>query len=362
MKQIKLGDLVLFKTHPYVHKIDPIKISANAQLIPPILNVDEVIYSDIDRTNVLKVKGRFYNSISNKFESIWFNIDEVILFKSIEDVDEVFELFSKCTLKSSVDELKKLKAIHQVDNGLSKSSSSSTLNHLPPVFILLEEKDIEIRGNKKIKDVSNIGYRVKWFNPKTGSFSEDILPKNIMKKVSDTGDESRIVDAIENKYIYQYELLKPVLDRPNDLNIENTIIRMIDLRYNHFSIVIKFFDILFNKEFELTIDEARPILEKQSKLFSDYFFNKHPKLIMDNFVYPYEFQFKTRHLYTITYVNNFGEKKARCIVVLRILEPNLNEKNNDDGKMIEAFCLLRKEIRYFWTKRIVQMFESVFSF
>ncbi|MDQ1150333.1 hypothetical protein QE382_002317 [Sphingobacterium zeae] len=358
MKKIKLGDLLLFKTHPYVHNIDPIKISANALFISPIINVIEIAYRDYTKTDITKIRGVFYNSNINKFEKLWFNVDELVLFKGSDDcMQDEFALFSKYTLRSTVDELKKLKSIYQVDNGSSKSSSSSTLNHLPPVFLILEQKEIEIEGNKKLKDFSDEGFKVKWFNPKTNLFSEDILPKSILAKVSDNEDEKAIIEAIDNKYIYEYELPKIIVDKSKNLKIENSIFRIVDVRYNHLSIIIVIFDILLNKEIELLIEEARPIISKPSKLFSDYFFNKHPKLVQNKFIYPYEFDFKVNHLYNITYINSFGEKKVRCIVVYKILQPDLNEENNN-GKIIEAFCLLRNEIRYFWTKRIVQMFES----
>lgn len=362
MKRFKLGDLVLFKTHPYIHKIHSIKISANALLTPPIMNIIEILYSDSSKSNISKVRGVFYNSNTNKFERIWFNYEELLLFKDGDDfIKNDFQHFSKYTLRSTLDELRKEKSIHQVDNGYNKSSSSSTLNHLPPIFLLLEEKEIMVEGNKKLKDFSEKGYKVKWFNPKTNSFSEDILPSCVLLKVSNDSDESLIINAIDNKYIYEYKLEKTIKDITNGLVISNSLFKVIDLRYNHYSIIIKIFDILLNKELEILIDEIKPILNSPSKLFSEYFFNKHPRLEEERFIYPYEFDFKIKHLYYITYVNNHGEKSVRCIIVYRKMEPNLKEENND-GQLIEAFCLLRNDIRYFWTKRIVQMFESNIRF
>lgn len=354
---MELGCLVVFKTHAYTYNINPIKISANALLTPPIMIVDQLTFNDVGKKSISKVRCRFYNSSTNKIEEEWFDLQELQLLNtdSGQLSDSTYEQFGRYTLKSCIHELKKLKAVFQIENTQTKSFATSFLNHLPPVFVATDSVSLSIKGNSKLKDFCSTGYKVKWFNPDSGKFREDILPAIVLAKLGEIEDISIINQAIEEKWIYLYKLDNPIVIPTTEKTLSDSLFRVIDVRYNHVSVIIKVRDMLLNKEFEMPLEKFNEYIGQDIKLFNDYFVDKFPKLIGDVFLYPHEAQLEIGLIYGVTYINAQGEKTIRSIIPLRVLEPKTEE---NEGQLLEAFCLLRCEIRYFWTKRIVQLLKS----
>jgi hypothetical protein len=355
--RMNLGDLVLFKTHPYTYNLNPIKISGNALFTPPIMVIDQLSYKDLDKSKISKVRCRFYNSNVNKIEENWFQCDELELLTipSTTSFNSDYEQFGCYTLKSCIDELKKLKAIFQIENSQTKTLSTSFLNYLPPVFIVTDIVTLSAKGNLKLKDFCSTGYKVKWFSPDSGKFKEDILPQAILTKIDKSKDISFIELAIKDKSIFKYDLVNPIKIQSTDILLTQSLFRITDMRYNHISVILKVYDILLNTESEMLLEEFNNVTSARSTLYSDYFINKYPKLVGKSFLYPHEIPLKIGLIYNITYLNAQGEKTSRCIVILKIIGDDIE---SEEGKLLEAFCLLRRDIRYFWTKRIIQLSES----
>lgn len=354
---MNLGDLVLFKTHPYAYNLNPIKISGNALFTSPIMVIDQLSYKDVDKVKLSRVRCRFYNSNTNKIEENWFRCEELELLKnnSQEFFNSDFELFGSYTLKSCIDELKKLKAIFQIENSQTKTLSTSFLNYLPPVFIVIDKVTLNVKGNLQLKNFCSTGYKVKWFSPDSGKFKEDILPEIILTKINQPCDISYLESEIKAKSIYNYDLSNPINILNTNKFLANSIFRIIDIRFNHISVILKIFDIILNIEFEISLEEFLKIRTPKAKIYSDYFIDTYPKLVSNIFKYPYQVPLKEGIIYRIKYLNAQGEKTSRCVVILRTIK---EENDSEEGMLLEAFCFLRCDIRYFWTKRILQISES----
>lgn len=354
---MNLGDLVLFKTHPYTYRLNPIKISGNALFTSPIMVIDQLSYKDIDKVELSRVRCRFYNSNTNKIEENWFLSEELELLntKSQEFFNSDYEQFGSYTLKSCIDELKKLKAIFQIENSQTKTLSTSFLNYLPPVFIVIGKVTLNAKGNLQLKDFCSTGYKVKWFSPDSGKFKEDILPEIILTKINQPCDLSYLESEIKTKSIYSYDLSDPIRIQTTGKYLARSFFRIIDVRFNHISVILKIYDIILHAEFEISLEEFYKIRSPKTGLYSDYFIDKFPKLVGNTFIYPYQVLLKVGLLYSIKYLNSQGEKTSRCIVILRTI---VDENKSEEGTLLEAFCFLRCDIRYFWTKRILQLSES----
>jgi|GEM_PF-1649504 len=356
MLTIKIGDLVILKSHPYSTGITSLKISANTLLVPPIMVVDQLVYTSVQKDIPEKVRGRYYNSMRNKFEEYWFPIEMLLPIIDPEISHDVsYELYGKYTIKTCQLELTKLKANFQEENGVKKTSSASILNHLPPILILVGHSNIVIKGNLKIKDFDNEGWRMKWFNPDSGKFHEEILPSSILMKLDESPDLSLIDSYIKSSSLFKYSLESKIVF--GKVNFQYSYFKIIDMRYNHYLTIVKCFDIILNETFELPIDKLLQIAVQDNEYdFEQIFVENYPKLCDEKFIYPYDIKFELGLLYRIKYINNFGEKSIRAIIPLRMIDShNLSEydlKDKENGILIEAYCLLRREIRYFWTKRI----------
>src|SRR5690606_6749922 len=112
---------------------------------------------------------------------------------------------------------------------------------------------------------------------------EDILPAIVLAKLGEIEDISIINQAIEEKWIYLYKLDNPIVIPTTEKTLSDSLFRVIDVRYNHVSVIIKVRDMLLNKEFEMPLEKFNEYIGQDIKLFNDYFVDKFPKLIGDVF-------------------------------------------------------------------------------
>ena len=197
MSYIKIGDIFSLKNHPYTTENTQIKISALAQMTPPLLVVTEILNSsneydtETGEKKSKQVKCIFYSHKTHKFETYWFNPDQLKAIKKKYEIngdsinlheksgevntkDEIdlnnlgieapkneslFKLKKhylnrQVILKSCDYELGKQKSTFEEKENKSSQKISAHLDFLPPVLTVIDVK----------KNEDKIAY-----NPKTGN-------------------------------------------------------------------------------------------------------------------------------------------------------------------------------------------------
>lgn len=157
MQEIKLGDIVALKLHPFTATNTSIIISGDAQHISPLMVVETLIESKNiydEQTGDLKGKKQckcIWFSIHN-FEEAWISSEHLKIIKSEEQGKEekevAFEIGSFVSLKTLEIELGKRKSTLKTQGyGTKEVSMTALLSFVPPVL------QITGRGKTKVKNL-----------------------------------------------------------------------------------------------------------------------------------------------------------------------------------------------------------------
>ena len=226
VNSFSVGDIVTFKTHPLLYDF---KIKGDGKLVPPFMVVKEVFFEDYKKKIVddstgeiiaerIKYTCVFFDDNKSEFKDVVIYESMLASFKKfyiarIEDkIKEEEEHISLIDFKTKKRErLKKRSSVKitkdllysdegkiadkkkitakEIDNhkedkkGLveRKEITQYVVNYSTPEFILCGFKrelgtDLFYPNGKKKKIVSEILYKVKWFNSSQMKFSEQYLP------------------------------------------------------------------------------------------------------------------------------------------------------------------------------------------
>ena len=323
MSYIKIGDIFSLKNHPYTTENTQIKISALAQMTPPLLVVTEILNSsneydtETGEKKSKQVKCIFYSHKTHKFETYWFNPDQLKAIKKKYEIngdsinlheksgevntkDEIdlnnlgieapkneslFKLKKhylnrQVILKSCDYELGKQKSTFEEKENKSSQKISAHLDFLPPVLTVIDVKKNEDKiaynpktGNQK-KISSFFLLKCKWYNPSSGGFSEDFLPIEAVEIIPDVLSIDNVKTLIADKSLFRLDLEKPIeLEGGN--KIYHTYIQATDLVFNHYKYKLKYFDLFKNKYSETDLSEVD--FKRNQISFDDFILEKVPE-------------------------------------------------------------------------------------
>lgn len=383
MTAFKIGSLCSLINHPYTLENTNVKISALAQMTPPIMVIVEFLTPDFNfdtesgDKKKKQVKCIFYSHKTNKHETFWFNIDQLKLISdnsfaaklqskelseneknmleigieylktlSIKEIKDQF-LLKQVVLKSCDLELGKKKTTFEEEDSKAKSKINAHLDFLPPVMTVIDVKvnDEKIKydsknGNQK-KIASNFLLKCRWFNPNSSTFSEDFLPIESLDLVELNSELLKeINDCINDKKLIEFTYNCP-LELSSGIDIQNTFIQPIELIFNHYKYKLKYYDFLKSVYsevdlFEVTIDDL-----KDSE---DFVIGKTPRYdaAASDFLTTNNFEFTISQFYRITYKDAQDRVTKRVIYITEFIK----------NKVVIADCLLRNgEERHFQVKK-----------
>jgi hypothetical protein len=398
MTTFKIGALCSLINHPYNINNTNVKISALAQMTPPIMVISEILNPDdkFDTESGEKkqqqLKCIFYSHKTNKYESFWFYTTQLKLIgNSSEEPNLQNDEFSKndinllaigikylrssnitelksnfilkqVVLKSCDLELGKKKTTFEEEDSRAKSKISAHLDFLPPVMTVIDVKlnDDKIKyddknGNQK-KIATNFLVKCKWFNSNSSTFSEDFLPiesldiidlnSSMVKEISECISEKKLIEFTYGSTI--------ILD--SGIELKQTFIQPIELIFNHYKYKLKYYDF-----FKSTYSEEDVSKISMKKLLNseDFVTNQTPRYdsVKLDFVTTDNFEFNIEEFYRITYKDAHDRISKRVIYVKDFIK----------NKVIIADCLLRNgEERHFQTKKenvlkIEELDQSIFN-
>ena len=400
MSYIKIGDIFSLKNHPYTTENTQIKISALAQMTPPLLVVTEILNSsneydtETGEKKSKQVKCIFYSHKTHKFETYWFNPDQLKAIKKKYEIngdsinlheksgevntkDEIdlnnlgieapkneslFKLKKhylnrQVILKSCDYELGKQKSTFEEKENKSSQKISAHLDFLPPVLTVIDVKKNEdkIAYNPKTGNQNNICsfflLKCKWYNPSSGGFSEDFLPIEAVEIIPDVLSIDNVKTLIADKSLFRLDLEKPIeLEGGN--KIYHTYIQATDLVFNHYKYKLKYFDFFKNKYSETDLSEVD--FKRNQISFDDFILEKVPEYKNDkqDFTSVKDYEFEIDKFYRITYNDVMGRVTRRVIFIKEYIKE----------KIVIADCLLRNgEERHFRIKDGILKIEALNS-
>ena len=400
MSYIKIGDIFSLKNHPYTTENTQIKISALAQMTPPLLVVTEILNSsneydtETGEKKSKQVKCIFYSHKTHKFETYWFNPDQLKAIKKKYEIngdsinlheksgevntkDEIdlnnlgieapkneslFKLKKhylnrQVILKSCDYELGKQKSTFEEKENKSSQKISAHLDFLTPVLTVIDVKKNEDKiaynpktGNQK-KISSFFLLKCKWYNPSSGGFSEDFLPIEAVEIIPDVLSIDNVKTLIADKSLFRLDLEKPIeLEGGN--KIYHTYIQATDLVFNHYKYKLKYFDFFKNKYSETDLSEVD--FKRNQISFDDFILEKVPEYKNDkqDFTSVKDYEFEIDKFYRITYNDVMGRVTRRVIFIKEYIKE----------KIVIADCLLRNgEERHFRIKDGILKIEALNS-
>ncbi|MBZ4035488.1 hypothetical protein K6T82_11970 [Flavobacterium sp. 17A] len=312
MSEFKIGDLIVFKTHPFVREFTNIKLSAYSDYTSPIMVIKETKEKSHDKETGRDIGQQlhctYYNSRDGKFTDKWINsnlanklsfsalnhkiLDDFDLKKELIDLKKELisknyeklinenHLNKKAILKSVDLELFKTKINRTKENG--ELAETNHLEFLPPLMTIIGFKFQDDKNKFCEKTgIPLIELKCKWYNSNTKSFSENFLSIETLYRVNDTQDIllnadllSDIVNSIEDNSFFNLPIL-PVNKCFNlegrDIRISHTLGRSEAVLYKHYFYQMNYFDYISQNKSSITIDDS--FTKKNEK---DVFGKKYP--------------------------------------------------------------------------------------
>lgn len=376
MMKIRLGNLYSLKNHPYEKEVENVKIAGYASMTPPILVISEILNPpkehDIE-TGIPKskqIKGIYYCHKNHKFESLWVNVMELKLIRenagsddedeieiatadseeirtnglglqkypksiSLEEIKKSF-LHQQVILKSCDLELGKLKTTFQSTENKPSEKTTAHLDFLPPVLTVIDVKPNEekITYNPKsgnLKKISSVFLlKCKWYNPLSGSFSEDFIPieaVDIVENVDTVDHVSRLL--ISKEFIKQP--LKENIELESGKKIRYTYAQPIKLIFKHYKYLVKYYDLFRSQICEVSLSKF--IVDDDSLKLQDLILHKIPEYdgLTQTMSNVEDYTFIIENFYRITYRDIHNTITVRIIFIKKVIPKTI----------IIADCLLR---------------------
>ncbi|WP_374439989.1 hypothetical protein [Epilithonimonas sp.] len=406
MKAIKLGDLYSLKNHPYESDANKIKISALASMTPPILVVSEIqnspnqYDSDTGIAKAKQIKCIYYSHKNHKFEESWFDLKllkpinkiqveenngvnpekqskdedknefledngEIRTVKiaplqynkslTIDSIKETF-LHKQVILKSCDLELGKIKTTYSESNNLSQKLTAH-LDFLPPVLTVIDVKinEEKIGYNPKtgnLKKISSVYIlKCKWYNPLSGSFSEDFIPIETLKIVEPQEKISLIAEIVDGNTFLRKELNNKII-LENGITLTHTYIKPLEIIFNHYKYKVKYYDFFREKYSETDLSNLH--LDDDTANIEELIVEKVPSYNSSSqtFTSVENFAFTKGNYYRITY-KDLQDRITKRVIYVKEFIPKI---------VLIADCLLRKgEERHFRIKDAILKIEVLDS-
>jgi len=312
MSEFKIGELIVFKTHPFIREFTNIKLSAYPEYTSPIMVIKETKEKSYDKETGRDIGQQlhctYYNSRDGKFIDKWINSNLVnkvnysilthkiladfhlkkelqdlkkeLTSKNYENLIKEKHLNKKVILKSVDLELFKNKINRTKENG--ELVETNHLEFLPPLMTIIGFKFSDDKNKFCEKTgIPLIELKCKWYNSHTKSFSENFLPIETLYSVTDTQDIilkedllSDIVSSIEDNSFFNLPIFpttKCFNLEGRDIKISHTLGHSEAVIYKHYFYQMNYFDYIYQNKFAVTIDDS--FTKKNEK---DVFGKKYP--------------------------------------------------------------------------------------
>lgn len=354
MTAFKRGDLIVFKTHPYIKKHTNIKISAFPDYTSPILIIKEVkektFEKDTGRDSGQQLNCIYYNSTNGKFTEKWISsmlVNEI--YFSVTNHKILNELDLKSELEKSGKELtsknyenhirasylNKKVALKSIDLELFKNKINRTkengelietnhLEFLPPIMTVIGFKYSDEKSKYCEKTgLPLIELKCKWYNSSSKSFSELFFQYDILYSIKETQelfDEKDLLADISESLDENLFFILP-LEKNFPLEVEDkrikkeslitkTIAQSYSISFKHYFYQMNHFDYGTQKKSTITIDNRFETIQ-ENILFGKKYPNYHKGYKSKIF----DCKFKLDNYYYITYKDSFNHVTKRIVKI-----------------------------------------------
>jgi hypothetical protein len=350
MSEFKKGELIVFKTHPFIDKYSNIKISAYSDYTSPILVVkefkDKTFEKETGKEIGQQLNCSYYNTKDGKFIEKWINsnlvnkiffsvLNHKILFdfdfkkeleilnkelsiKNYENIIKEFHLNKKVVLKSVDIELSKIKINRTKDNG--ELIETNHLEFLPPVMTIIGFKFSDDK-NKFCENSGSllIELKCKWYNSSSKTFSESFFPPEILYFVKDTQDLFKdndlltdVAESMEENLFFNLPIPKPfkLEGNINGKTINKTIGHSDSILYKHYYYQMNYFDYITQNKSVITIDI--PFVKITE---TEIFGKKYPNYDKGYKLKITDCKFKVDNYYSIIYIDAFNNITRRIVKI-----------------------------------------------
>lgn len=368
---IGIGDVVMYKSHPYTENNQNIQIATYVDYTSPIMIVckkGENKKYDIKTGRALKeyVECLYYNSRDGKFGTKRINVEELLtidlvvksnerkrMLKEIEidfnleeDLNSLLNrvehenIYKNVALKSVDLELHKEKITRERENG--ELVVTNHLEFLPPVMTVIGCRFIDEKNKFCVSSGRPaIELKCKWYNSHLKTFSEDYFRIETLFKIEFLIDERDLLteykEQIETNLFNLIELDKGILLEGTKDKVNYSLIQIEAIVFKHYFYEALTFDILKNKKNSVLIGKTIESIENNvlwGKTFPDYNNRKYLNGIGS-------FGFVEGEYYHISYADRFNRFSKRIVKVrdiffvinnkeafLESLKSNGADKNN----------------------------------
>ena len=391
MNKLKNGDLVSLKSHPF-NIFNGTLIGAFVNNTPPILVIAEVLKSssydteseeiDFDTKKAKKLPNQylcyFYSSKTSTFEKHWFKENEIERINSdtdetnkeeIKKTEDKVSLLNKykdnlIVLKSADLELGKKKTTWSRTKEEDINKTQAFLEFLSPVMTVIDvvenqnfNKDRVNPKNGEIKRVScKFLLKCKWFNPIKQTFSEEIMPYNILQLVDFDEKKLEIIrDGIARKTVFVIKDDENIILEGTKHSFSNYILELKDVVIQNHTIKVFFKNLINNKLESSLIDNL--IAENSGKEFKQFITSEFPNYSNSKYNNPLDLEWQRDKFYKIDYLDKKGKFTSRIITNCKV-EDFVTEDEDNEVKFVIANCLLRDgKIRHFRVSNITARSE-----
>lgn len=363
MQEIKLGDIVALKSHPFTATNTTIIISGDAQHISPLMVIIETLIESKniydEQTGDLKGKKQckciwFSN---NNFEEAWISSEHLKIIESKEeskDEKEVaFEIGSFVSLKTLEVELGKKKSTLKTQGyGTKEVSMTALLSFVPPVLQVTgrgknesKEPIFDSKTGVQKRYISKDWIKCKWYNPTSNKISEKLLPAEALQ----------IIPRVNQEFLEQ---IKPTKYYKIKNNNEYTLLKSQEISFRCGLYHLVAFNYLTQKNEEFVIHEISSVENLDNyyiKKFPDFealgndFREKNIELDKDNTIKLAQTQ---KNYIVIEYKNKNAGFSTRAIREFEIVKVKVGDRESDIDTYLVGYCMTRKEIRHFALSRI----------
>lgn len=376
MNKFKRGDLIVFKTHPFIRQHTNIKISAFPEYTSPILIIKELkeksFEKETGRDSGQQLNCIYYNSRDGKFTEKWISSQLINLISfSVKDNKILNELDFKTELENSEKELinknyenlirnsylNKKVVLKSVDLELFKNKINRTkengelletnhLEFLPPIMTITGFK----YSDEKHKYCEKTGLplielKCKWYNSSSKTFSESFFHYDILYSITETQDlittDDFLTDAVnsmEENPFFIFPLENPFLlegdsVEKRDKKVTFTIGQSNSVIFKHYFYEMNYYDFITQKKSTITIDQVF-----RSKKEGEIFGAKYPSYHNKYKLQISDCRFQIDHYYYIVYKDAFLNVTKR-IVKIKDLFIHIKDFNKfkEDYKELESW-------------------------
>ena len=354
MSEFKWGELLVFKTHPFVKDLTNIKIAAYSDYTSPIFVVKEIKEKSFDKETGRDIGQQlhctYYNSRDGKFTDKWINSNLVnrinfsvsnnkilaefdfkkelddskkeLTSKNYEKLIKENYLNKKVVLKSVHLELSKNKINRTKENG--ELIETSHLEFLPPVMTIIAYRF----PDEKFKFCEKSGQplielKCKWYNSNSKTFSESFFPFEILFYVKETQELflnndllSDVNESIDGNSFFNldipiFPINKSFILEGSNTKISKTLGRSESIMYKHYFYQMNYFDYIIQKRSAITIDD---IFIKMTE--NNIFGKKYPDYDSRGFrLKTIDCKFNIGNYYYITYKDTYNNITKRIIKI-----------------------------------------------